>query len=81
MIRVMTDSQFDLHIYIYLAIASISRATWDYEIVAFFMKCLMVMLSEVFLERFTKYKIRGPLGMVWTYGWLMYLGKPGMDLW
>ncbi|EGG10497.1 uncharacterized protein MELLADRAFT_93489 [Melampsora larici-populina 98AG31] len=63
------------------AIASISRARWDYEIAAFFMHCAFVMLFETMLERFTKFKISGIFGHVWTYGWLMYLGKPGMDLW
>ncbi|KAG0148694.1 hypothetical protein CROQUDRAFT_385671 [Cronartium quercuum f. sp. fusiforme G11] len=63
------------------AISSIGRAHWHYEIVAFFMHCALVMLVECLLERYTKYKIRGTFGMLWTYGWLMYLGKPGMDLW
>ncbi|KAH9814960.1 hypothetical protein DFH28DRAFT_1095578 [Melampsora americana] len=63
------------------AIASISRARWDYEIVVFFMNCAMVMLFETVLEKFTKFKICGIFGHIWTYGWLMYLGKPGMDLW
>ncbi|KAI8458788.1 hypothetical protein BY996DRAFT_4576736 [Phakopsora pachyrhizi] len=63
------------------AIASVSDEKHGIGIISFFINCALVMLLENLLQTYTKIRFQGNLGRMWTYGWLLYLGKPALDLW
>lgn len=64
-----------------LAIASISWEKTGPQIIIFFMECAVVMAVENLIEKHTKIKFKGLWGYIWTFGLMMYFGKPGLDLW
>ncbi|KAA1086421.1 hypothetical protein PGTUg99_005496 [Puccinia graminis f. sp. tritici] len=63
------------------AIASISWEKTGPQIIFFFMECAIVMAVENLIEKHTKIRFKGIWGTIWTFGFLMYFGKPGLDLW
>jgi hypothetical protein len=64
-----------------IAIASISWEKTGPQIIFFFIECAIVMAVENLIEKHTKIRFKGIWGTIWTFGFLMYFGKPGLDLW
>ncbi|CAH7686473.1 hypothetical protein PPACK8108_LOCUS21122 [Phakopsora pachyrhizi] len=63
------------------AFSSASNKKHGFGIISYFINCTLVMPLENLLQTNTKFGFQGNFGCMWTYGWVLYLGKPALDLW